>query len=644
VVSDLTSYLQRVRHPIAVRSSSLFEDTFRQPFAGVYRTHVLSNSGDLSTRLEELLNAIRSVYASTFFQEAKAYVESTSLRTEEMKMAVIIQRFAGAKRGDYYYPDVAGVARAINFYPSSDKREKAEEGICLAVLGLGSSVVEGGIYCRFSPGKNAPVLPEGKPLGNMKPSNFQQTFLAIDVRRACFNQQGQKHNQNVVELPVQKALEQGTLIACGSYFDPVTKSLVHMPYHHMQQEKGLISSSSSVSQQQTTQQPTNTDSQQEIPASSGSTRFLSPHQFQQEPPQKMQARRIDRSLLDVNVHGIKQSHLTELPQTVLPPPPSALSFSTESRSGGSPPGIPVVTMSNLLADPVINLKEIISTLLKLGSEGFACPVELEWALTLSETPDRPHRFSILQIRPMSNWRNDVHFGVDRLPSPDSTICACTKALGNGRVENVRDIVFVPRFEPQKSQEIVDEISIFNKILASEKRPYVLIAPGRFGTRDPKRGIPLSWQSINGVACLVETELEGLSFAPSEGTHFFQNITSFGIGYLNISSKDLGSVDYSWLLKLWETQQDQIKQFSQSQSSNGKSNGNHAATAPPHISYLKSFPATHHVKHVTFDKPLEIAIDGKTGCAVVMKPDQHLSMVLQMNAFLTLELNQTKAKL
>jgi len=384
-----------------------------------------------------------------------------------MKMAVLIQPVVGSQHEHYFYPDAAGVARSLNFYPSPG--EKLEDGISLAVLGLGSTVVDGGIYTRFSPAPGAPPpFSEGKKYKKLTENNLQRSFLALDVKRPLVSREGTL-GDNVVELDMSAAARHGTLSATGSNFHPKTRSFSSLSYHPVRKTHP------SKEQQKTKETP------------------------------------INRDLLTSNVHGVSQNP----PKIIRSPNHSFEKTSKEETLADVGPSVPVVTMSNILDDPGIALKEVIQTILKIGTEGFACPVEIEWALTLSRTPEEPHAFYILQVRPMTKWNSEFRLGVDHIPSKDMAICTCTRAFGHGMIEGIRDIVFVPNFEPARAKEIAQEIAQHNAILNQEKRRYLLIGPGKFGSKDPKKGIPLSWQSINGAACLIETELEGVT-STSEG--------------------------------------------------------------------------------------------------------------------------------
>ena len=128
VVEDLTAFLEQVHYPIAVRSSSLLEDSQYQPFAGVYATYMLPNSHEtLGVRLDQLCDAIKLVYASVYHRSARAYLEASGSRVEEAKMAVVLQEVVGRRHGDRFYPDVSGVGRSYNFYPTGAARP--EEGV-----------------------------------------------------------------------------------------------------------------------------------------------------------------------------------------------------------------------------------------------------------------------------------------------------------------------------------------------------------------------------------------------------------------------------------------------------------------------------------------------------------------------------------
>ncbi|MDZ7667131.1 MAG: PEP/pyruvate-binding domain-containing protein [Desulfotignum sp.] len=176
--NNLKVYLEHVTYPIAVRSSSLFEDAHYQPFAGLYKTYMLPNSdSSLDTRLERLIMAVKLVYASTYMNAPRAYAQSTMHRTEDEEMAVILQQLTGIRHDNYLYPSIAGVAQSYNFYPIAHL--KAEEGIAYIAMGLGKIVMEGG--------KNPPVL---SPISPVSPQfsmvedileNAQKYFYALKM-------------------------------------------------------------------------------------------------------------------------------------------------------------------------------------------------------------------------------------------------------------------------------------------------------------------------------------------------------------------------------------------------------------------------------------------------------------------------------
>src|SRR5262245_46202089 len=175
---DLRRFLRQADYPLSVRSSGLFEDSPSQPLAGVYRTVMVPNRGALHRRLDELVAAVKAVYASTFSEQAKAFLSITPFRLEQEKMAVIIQRMVGAPHGDRFYPDFSGVARSYNVYPSPPM--KSDDGIAAVALGLGRAVVEGDACLRFSPRYPRHVI--GASAGDLV-KDTQREFFALDLSR-----------------------------------------------------------------------------------------------------------------------------------------------------------------------------------------------------------------------------------------------------------------------------------------------------------------------------------------------------------------------------------------------------------------------------------------------------------------------------
>jgi hypothetical protein len=553
VVSNIRDFCRKIKLPLAVRSSSLFEDTFRQPFAGIYKTYFLpNNETDLEVRVREICTAIKLIYASTFWKQEKAYMMSTSFRVEEMKMAVIIQEIVGRVHEDrWLYPDVSGVARAHNFYPQPGARN--DHGVALLALGLGSTVVDGGACTRITPHPSAVDI--GEP-SNSRNSEFQRSFVALDLNLRF------REERSLVELPLSKAADHGSFQAVGGLRnsrDPAMP-VVALRWHHP-------NANASDSKQ---------DADDSVPLS-----------------------------MQSSVHG----EVVEFAPDFKPGKVRGKERAVENGGVDIASYERVVCMEGVLGDKSLSLRQLLGRLLQIGTEGFECPVEIEWAVNLAQKPGDIHELVLLQTRPMSMWKREIHVGIDAesLPDEDQSIFTSKKALGNGKVQNITDVVFVhpDNFpgEPGTLLQVAKDIGQYNKTLSAEKKGFILICPGRFGTQREGMGIPVSWPDINGTKCIVETDIKGLDVPPSEGTHFFQNIASFGIGYVTVYSAGEGHVTYDWLRE--------------------------------HVKDSKGI-----VQHAVFENPLEIIIDGMTGCAVAMKPGCDFSTVVaQSSAFMSMNSGQ-----
>jgi len=478
VKADLRAFLSRVRYPLAVRSSSLLEDASLQPFAGVYRTYMLPNNhADLDFRLEELTVAIRLVYASTYYRDARLYVDSTPNRLEEEKMAVVIQQLVGNRHGEYHYPDISGIARSRNFYPVAGT--SAEDGVALAALGLGNIVMDGGRCVRFSPAHPQNLLGVSTVQDLLR--NSQREFFALDL--SVGGPTGRSTDEtydNLAKLGLDVAETHGTLHAVGS---------VHIPEN------------------------------------------------------------------DAVYDGI-------------------------SREGPR-----LVTLAGILKADMFPLAETLSFLLKVGAAGYSTPVEIEYAARLSDTPDRPHQFGFLQIRPLGGCAGLGDLHIERVDTTHA-VCVSKRALGHGTLQDVCDVVYVrrDRFDRSRTVEIAREIGQVTHALRAEERPFLLIGQGRWGSADRWLGIPVSWSQIAGVRCIIETDMDDLAVEPSQGTHFFQNRTSRGIGYFTVNfGRDGGVLDQDWL------------------------------DAQP------AMQETRFVRTLRFPQPLDIVVDNRRSLGVVMKP-------------------------
>ncbi len=441
IIGELSAFLEIIREPLAVRSSSLLEDSQYHPFAGVYETYMLPNShGNPLIRLNDLLNTIKRVYASTFYQSAKDYIKVTSYRLEEEKMAVIVQKMIGISHEERFYPDISGVARSYNFYPLPP--QKSVDGVVSVALGLGKTVVDGGNTVRFCPKYPTDLI---QFYSNDESINStQHDFYALNL--AGTSDFGYvTHDLLQKQFPLSVAESDGTLNYVGSVYSP------------------------------------------------------------------------------------ENDRITD---------------------GLSRPGMRIVTFGPILRNRLFPLPEIIDLLLDMGTWGMGTPVEIEFAVNMSVDKDASKEFGLLQMRPLVISRESEELNIENLDMKD-LICISNQVLGNGLIKEIYDIVFVDYhlFERAKSREVAKEVSAFNQKLISEKRPYLLIGVGRWGTLDPWLGIPVNWDQIAGAKAIIETGLKDMSVEPSQGSHFFQNITSFMIGYFTVNEhKHQGFVDWEWLLE------------------------------------------------------------------------------------------------
>ena len=433
VLADLRAFVERTSYPLAVRSSSLLEDSQHQPFTGVYETFMLANNeASLELRLERLLRAVKRVYLSTFSSHAKDYIRPTPFRLEEEKMAVALQRIVGAEHGGRFYPGFAGVARSYNYYPTPPLA--AADGIAAVALGLGRTVVEGGNCLRFCP--RHPLAPIAFSGAADALETSQRRFWALDLSGA-----GASMRETEFELATAEA--DGTLAPLASTYSPQ-----------------------------------------------------------------------DDALHD----GIGRA------------------------------GVRVVSFAPILKHGSFPLAEILARLLEAGAWGMGAPVEIEFAVNLSAPAGQPAEFGVLQLRPLGLARESEELCIAQLDRRE-LLCSSSQVLGHGRIEDIRDVVVVDRlrFDRAASRETALELARFNAALNAEGRPYLLIGVGRWGSRDPWLGIPVSWDQISGARVIVEAGFKDFKVAPSQGTHFFQNLTTFNVGYFTVNpDTGEGLLDWEWL--------------------------------------------------------------------------------------------------
>ncbi|MGW8267020.1 MAG: DUF5752 family protein [Longimicrobiales bacterium] len=436
---QLAAFLFESSYPIAVRSSSLLEDSPYQPFAGVFETLMLPNDHpDPGVRLEELIRAIKRVYASTFSLNSKAFLKATPYRLEEEAMAVIVQKLVGRERRGIFYPDLAGVARSFNYYPIPPMTPT--DGIAAVALGLGKTVVEGAPCFRFCP---------AYPQHNVEFStvedmvrNSQREFWALRVG-ANGNPNAWLEDGLLIRAPLDVAEEDGVLTWLGSTFSPENNAVY---------------------------------------------------------------------------------------------------------DGMSRPGVRLVSMAPILKHGMFPLADILKELLQVGEAGTSSPVEIEFAVNLTTPRGEPKEFAFLQLRPLSANRELDEVELERLP-PEDLICESPSALGHGHLDNIQDMVVVDRnrFERAHSQECAGAVARFNAELSQAGRPYILIGVGRWGSTHPWLGIPVRWADIAGAAVIVEAGFKDFRVTPSQGTHFFQNLTSLNVGYFTVNQNvGEGFVDWDWL--------------------------------------------------------------------------------------------------
>lgn len=475
IVSSLMEFLSIVKDPIAVRSSSLLEDSQGQPFAGVYDTFMLPNNNpEIKTRLNQLIHAIKRIYASVFLKKSKDYIKVTSFRLEEEKMAVIVQKIVGANHNGKFYPEFSGVAKSYNFYPNPPL--KSSDGLTSVAPGLGKAIVDGGSTFRFC---------HKMPQHNLQYSSIEdllnftpKEFFALDLNEK-FLEDSIAEDRLVKKYFLQEAYKDGTLYFTGSTFS-----------------------------------------------------------------------QDDEKVYD----GINRD------------------------------GVLIFTMAAILKHKYFPLPEILELLLEMGSWGTASPVEIEFAVNLSVPEGKPKEFGFLQMRPLVINHELEEIDVD-VYSEENILCKSENVLGHGVIKDIKDIIFVDKqnFNRKSTVEIAKEISQFNSQLLNSVSPYLLIGLGRWGSLDPWLGIPVTWENINGASAIVETNFIDYPVELSQGSHFFQNLTSFKVGYFTVHDNfDSSFIDWNWLLSQNIFQQ---KRFT---------------------------------RHIKLQKPLLIKIDGLKGRGIILK--------------------------
>lgn len=476
LIADLYAFLGAISSPLAIRSSSLLEDSHYQPFAGIYSTYMVPYNAESKTQLLEMVTeAVKAVYASVYYRDSKAYMTATKNVIDEEKMAVVLQEICGNKYENRFYPSFSGVARSLNYYPIG--AEKPEDGIANIAMGLGKYIVDGGTTLRFSPAYPHNVLQTSTLDFALRET--QTFFNALDLSNMQFVPQVDD-GFNLAKISVRDAEQDGTLKFIASTFNVE-----------------------------------------------------------------------DQTIYD----------------------------------GIYPGGRKIITFANILEHDVFPLANILSEVLSVSQLEMSRPVEIEFAVNLDYSSEKQHQFYLLQIRPIIDNKEFINEDIGTIPTEDAIITS-TSTLGHGITNDIYDIVYVnpEMFSASNNRLIMYDIEKINKILCSENRNYILVGPGRWGSSDEWLGIPVKWPQISNARLIVETSFSNYRIDPSQGTHFFQNLTSFGVSYFTINPHiNDGSFDDG---------------------------------------FLKEQPAvfeTKYVRHVRFENPMVIKIDGRKNVGVVLKP-------------------------
>ncbi len=472
---DLNTFVSVVQNPIAVRSSSLLEDSHFQPFAGIYSTYMLPKANNEMDMVRMISTAIKSVYASVYYKDSKGYMAATSNIIAEEKMAVVLQELCGQAYNNKFYPTFSGVARSINFYPIDP--EKPEDGVANIAFGLGKYIVDGGQGISFSPKHPDKILQLTSTKRALQET--QKYFISLDLNADSFNI-NTSDSVNLMKLKVAEAETDSTLDLVSSVYD-----------------------------------------------------------FQND---------------------------------VL-------------REGKHYKGKKIITFANILKYNSFPVAKILQDILKIGHEEMNGPIEIEFAANIDPFKLKQPVFNLLQIRSIVESNDTIKENLQDIQK-DETIIFCSSALGNGVVKNVHDLIYVrPEvFDSTNNLKIAMKIEELNNIFQQQNKNYVLVGPGRWGSSDHWLGIPVKWSQICAARVIIESGLSDYRIDPSQGTHFFQNLTSFRVGYFTINPyKNDGFYDIDFLNNSPSIYEDQ------------------------------------YVRVIHFENPILIKIDGRKKIGAIMKP-------------------------
>ena len=475
-IADFFTFFEATDRPIAIRSSSLLEDSHYQPFAGIYSTYMIPNLDDKYQMLQMLAAAIKSVYASVYYKDSKAYMTATSNVIDQEKMAVILQEVVGKQYGDKYYPNISGVLRSINYYPIGD--ETSEEGTASLALGLGKYIVDGGQTLRVSPYHPTQVLQTSEMETALRQTQTQ--FYALDMKDVGDDFKVDD-GFNILKMKVKDADKDGSLNYIASTYDPYDQVI---------------------------------------------------------------------------------------------------------RDGIYDGGRKIISFCGVLQHGVFPLPELMQMSMKYGAESMRRPVEIEFACNINN--DRTGEFYLLQMRPIVDSKQVLD---EDLASIDDSACLLRShnSLGHGISEDVVDVVYIKtddNFTAANNPRIADEVERINRKFVAEGKNYVLVGPGRWGSSDYWLGIPVKWPHISAARVIVEAGLANYRVDPSQGTHFFQNLTSFGVGYFTVNTYKNDGIYQKELLDA-----------------------------------MPAVEETQYVRHVRFDRPLRIMMDGMKQEGIILLPKE-----------------------
>ncbi len=470
---DLMALISRVNRPLAVRSSSLLEDAMRRPFAGVYATKMTPNNQfNPEARFNKLIEAVKFVYASTYFREAKSYIRAAGANLENERMGVIIQEVVGTRNNSHFYPSISGVGKSFNYYTFG--KAQPEEGVVNLALGLGRTIVDGGLIWSYCPAYPKAVPPCASPQELLKTT--QLDFWAVEMGEAPFDPL--KETEYEIKGSISEAENEGALDHIASTY---------------------------------------------------------------------------------------------------------IAASDKVYPGIGSDGPRILNFAPILVYRQLPLNDVVKLLLEISREAAGAEVEIEFAVTLGPDKGYPVRVGFLQVRPMVSPDRTVEVSEGLLSAEEAAISS-DRVMGNGIWENIRDVIYIDpdKFEAKHTRSIAQELEALNNIMVQDNQPYVLIGFGRWGSSDPWLGIPVNWGQISGARVIVEATLEGMSVDLSQGSHFFHNLTSFGVPYFSVRH-DIGASKIKWD---W-------------------------------LRIQKTVSEMEFIRRVRTDEPLKVMVDGRKGKGVIL---------------------------